>query len=184
MKIKWQNLSNKDWSKGLRENFSEIFERIFREMSPKLCRFALTYVMDVNVAEDIVQDAFLHLLSVISSLPEDTDVCGYLYSSVKNSCLNYYKHLRVEDSHQTKLTEALIYVKTSNYEQNDVLLEQVQRALQCLPEQQKRVLELKIFQGMSYREIAAELQVSEGTVHTHVKRAYKFIRDFLPVYSN
>ena len=40
---------------------------------------------------------------------------------------------------------------------------------------------MKIFQNMSYKEIARELKVSEVTIHTHVKRAYKFIRESLPL---
>ena len=39
---------------------------------------------------------------------------------------------------------------------------------------------MKIFQNMSYREIAQALDLSEGSVHTHVKRAYKFIRESMP----
>lgn len=52
--------------------------------------------------------------------------------------------------------------------------------LQKLPDQQRKVLEMKIFQNMSYREIAQALDLSEGSVHTHVKRAYKFIRESMP----
>lgn len=173
--------TNENWVKGLKDNSSVIFEQVFREMSPKLYRFALTYTMNEDMAEDIVQDTFMHLWAVAASLPDDTNINSYLYSSVKNSCLNYYKHLQVEDSNRTKLTEALVYLGSLEYEDDGGLFEKVQACLQQLPEQQRKVLELKIFQGMSYKEIAEELQVSEVTVHTHVKRAYKFIRESLPL---
>lgn len=173
--------TNENWVKGLKDNSSVIFEQVFREMSPKLYRFALTYTMNEDMAEDIVQDTFMHLWAAAASLPDDTNVSSYLYSSVKNSCLNYYKHLQVEDSNRTKLTEALVYLGSLEYEDDGGLFEKVQACLQLLPEQQRKVLELKIFKGMSYKEIAEELQVSEVTVHTHVKRAYKFIRESLPL---
>lgn len=173
--------TNENWVKGLKDNSNVIFEQVFREMSPKLYRFALTYTMNEDMAEDIVQDTFMHLWAAAASLPDDTNVSSYLYSSVKNSCLNYYKHLQVEDSNRTKLTEALVYLGSLEYEDDGGLFEKVQACLQRLPEQQRKVLELKIFQGMSYKEIAEELQVSEVTVHTHVKRAYKFIRESLPL---
>lgn len=173
--------TNENWVKGLKDNSNVIFEQVFREMSPKLYRFALTYTMNEDMAEDIVQDTFMHLWAAAASLPDDTNVSSYLYSSVKNSCLNYYKHLQVEDSNRTKLTEALVYLGSLEYEDDGGLFEKVQACLQQLPEQQRKVLELKIFKGMSYKEIAEELQVSEVTVHTHVKRAYKFIRESLPL---
>lgn len=173
--------TNEVWVKGLKDNSHDNFEQVFWEMSPKLYRFALTYTMNEDMAEDIVQDTFMHLWAVAASLSDDTNVSSYLYSSVKNSCLNYYKHFQVEDSNRTKLTEALVYLGSLEYEDDGGLFEKVQACLQQLPEQQCKVLELKIFQGMSYKEIAEELQVSEVTVHTHVKRAYKFIRESLPL---
>lgn len=174
-------MANEDLVKGLKNKSNEVFERIFREMSPGLFRFALAYTMNADTAEDIVQDTFMRLWTMVSSLPDDTNINSYLYSSVKNSCLNYYKHLQVEDSNRTKLTEALIYVGTLEYEDDSALFDKVQECLQKLPDQQRKVLELKIFQNMSYKEIARELKVSEVTVHTHVKRAYKFIRESLPL---
>ncbi len=181
MRSNESNISDKSWMKGLKENSQEVFEQVFRTMSPRLYRFALTYLMNTYAAEDIVQDVFMKLWTATSSLPDNTNINSYLYSSVKNACLNYYKHLQVEDSNKTKLTEALIYSGTLEYEDNHALFNNVQKYLQQLPEQQRRVLELKIFQGMSYKEIARELAISELSVHTHVKRAYKFIRESVPL---
>ena len=150
----------------LRRRSHRAFERIFKEMGPRLYRFAFSYLMNAEMAEDVVQD---------------TRVSTYLYASVKNSCLNYYKHLRVEDTNRTKLTEALIYMGSLQYEEGEDLFGKVQDCLRKLPEQQRKVLEMKIFRDMSYKEIARELNLSEVTVHTHVKRAYKAIREALPV---
>lgn len=181
MRCNGQDTADEDWINGLKNNSNEVFERVFREMSPGLFRFALAYTMNADTAEDIVQDTFMRLWTMVPSLPDDTNISSYLYSSVKNSCLNYYKHLQVEDSNRTKLTEALIYVGTLEYEDDSALFDKVQECLQKLPDQQRKVLELKIFQNMSYKEIARELNVSEVTIHTHVKRAYKFIRESLPL---
>ena len=176
------DIGKNDWGKRLKENPSAFFEYIFRDMSPKLYRFALAYTMNSDMAEDIVQDTFLHLWANVDSLLGDTNIEKYLYSCVKNSCLNYYKHLQVEDSNRTKLTEALIYLGTLEYEDNSTLFEKVQECLQKLPDQQQKVLELKICSNMSYKEIARELDILETSVHTHVKRAYKFIRESLPLF--
>ena len=152
----------------LRRRSHRAFERIFKEMGPRLYRFAFSYLMNAE-------------MSVLGTLPEDTRVSTYLYASVKNSCLNYYKHLRVEDTNRTKLTEALIYMGSLQYAEGEDLFGKVQDCLRKLPEQQRKVLEMKIFRDMSYKEIARELNLSEVTVHTHVKRAYKAIREALPV---
>ena len=175
-----RDIVNEEWIRGLKSNPEKFFERIFREMTPGLFRFALTYTMNEDSAEDIVQDTFTRLWTMIPSLPDNTNLSAYLYSSVKNSCLNYYKHLQVEDANQSKLTEALVYAGSLEYEDDSELLDKVWGCLQKFPDQQRKVLEMKIFQNMSYREIAQALDLSEGSVHTHVKRAYKFIRESMP----
>ena len=157
------------------------FEVVFNRYYAGLYRFALAYLMNRELAEDVVQEVFCSLWTSSLSIPESTHLKSYLYASVKHACLDYFKHLQVLDINQDKLTEALIFSGTIEYEDNEDLLEKVQACLDKLPEQQRRVLELKVFRDMSYREIAETLNISELTVHTHIKRAYKFIRSSLPL---
>lgn len=171
------DITNKVWIKGLKNDPNKFFERLFREMTPSLYRFAFTYTMNEELAKDVVQDTFMRLWTMAPSLPDNTNLPAYLYSSVKNSCLNYYKHLQVEDSNRTKLTEALIYASSLEYEDDSSLIDEVRECLQKLPNQQRKVMEMKVFQNMSYKEIAEALGLSEGSIHTHVKRAYKSIRE-------
>ena len=166
---------------GLRNQSHEVFEVIFRTYYPSLYRLAYAYLMSKNLAEDMVQDTFVSLWTFAPSLPLDTCVKSYLYSSVKHECLDYLKHLQVMDANKDKLTEALIFSRTVEYEDNQELLEKVRQCLQELPEQQRRVLELKVFEGMNYQEIANELSISEESVHTYIKRAYKYLRESFPV---
>lgn len=165
---------------GLRNQSHEVFEVIFKTYYPSLYRLAYAYLMNKNLAEDTVQDAFVSLWSAASSLPAGTCLKNYLYSSVKHGCLDYIKHLQVIDAHKEKLTEALIFSGTVEYEDNQELLEQVRQCMQGLPEQQRNVLELKVFKEMNYREIAQELNISEESVHTYIKRAYKYLRESVP----
>lgn len=85
---------------GLRNQSHEVFEVIFKTYYPSLYRLAYAYLMSKNLAEDMVQDTFVSLWSAASSLPTDTRLKSYLYSSVKHGCLDYIKHLRVIDSNK------------------------------------------------------------------------------------
>ena len=143
------------------------FEVVFNRYYAGLYRFALAYLMNRELAEDVVQEVFCSLWTSSLSIPESTHLKSYLYASVKHACLDYFKHLQVIDINQDKLTEALIFSGTIEYEDNEDLLEKVKA--------------LKVFRDMSYREIAETLNISELTVHTHIKRAYKFIRSSLPL---
>jgi RNA polymerase sigma-70 factor (ECF subfamily) len=157
------------------------FETIFKRYYPGLSRFARAYLMNRALAEDIVQDAFTALWARASSLPPATRLKHYLYSAVKHACFDYLKHLRVVDANHDKLTEALLFSGSVEYEENRELLDKIEQCLRALPEQQRRILDMKLYQGLSYREIARELDISEATVHTHVKRAYQSIRASFPL---
>lgn len=174
-------LTDEYWVNELRKRSHKAFEMIFKRYYADLFHFAATFVMDRETAEDIIQEVFGSLWSSCDSIPENTCLKKYLYSSVKHACLNYFKHLQVIDKHQERLTEALIFSGTLEYEDNQEILDRVRECFTRLPEQQRKVLEMKVFNDMSYREISAALSISEMTVHTHVKRAYKFIRESMPV---
>lgn len=175
------DIIDKRWIRGLRNQSHEVFEEIFKTFYPDLYKFAYAYLMNENLAEDVVQDVFVALWTTAESMPWNTKLKNYLYSSVKYGCLDYLKHLQVIDNNKEKLTEALIYSGTVEYEDNQELLEKVNQCLQELPDQQRKVLELKVVKGLNYREISQELNISEESVHTHVKRAYRYLRDSIPV---
>ncbi len=137
--------------------------------------------MNRQLAEDIVQDSFTKLWEVAPDLDEDTNIKGYLYTCIRNACKNYFKHNSVVDSHNLKLAEAIIHSNTLHYEDNTEVVARVRVCLEKLSPNQKIILEHKIFDSMSYKEIAEELDISELTVHTHIKRAYKFFRENYPL---
>lgn len=137
--------------------------------------------MNKEIAEDIIQDVFSKLWHKGKQIPEISSIKSYLYSSVKNASSDYLKHLKVIDSNRKKLTEALIYSGTAEYETNDEIIKQVRECLAKLSDQQRQIIELKVVNGLKYKEIAEELNLSQATVHTHVKRAYKFFREYFPL---
>ena len=73
----------------------EVFESIFREYYLMLKNYAWQYVLEEDVAEDIVQDVFVHLWERRNSLKLKVSVKSYLFTSVYNRCLNRIKHEKV-----------------------------------------------------------------------------------------
>lgn len=53
------------------------------------------------------------------------------------------------------------------------------RAIQKIPEQRRKILELAVFDSLSYKEIAARLNISVNTVKTQMGRAYQFLKEDL-----
>ena len=81
-------------TRELKEGKEVAFDYLFRTRYKNLCRFAATFVIHFDVAEDIVQEVFLSLWKMDrSGFPNLKTVKTFLYNSVQHRCLNYLRDL-------------------------------------------------------------------------------------------
>ncbi len=153
------------------EHFNSVYMLYYNE----LYRFAYHYVMCPH-AEDIVQDVFLKLYEKSYTIKDSSHLKSYLYSAVKNRCIDYMRKLKIEDAKRQKLIEVFVYCEDplGDTEEFDTV-EKLNQLINILPEQQQKILQLKA-EGKEYHEIAEILNISSGTVNIHVSRAYKTLR--------
>ena len=118
--------------------------------------------------------------AIAGELEFETNISSYLYSSVKHACLRYFRRLRLLDEYKKRQAEALVLsFADDDVEDDKELVALVQQALSKLSEQQRKIVELHVMEGKKYLEIAEQLALSENTVRTHLKRAYKILRENL-----
>lgn len=151
------------------------FEFVYKSYYRDLLRFAYSYAMDKTIAEDIVHDVYSRLWENAEVLPEIGNIKSYLFTVTRNNCLNYFKHLGVIDKNQDKVIEAIIFSDTYDYVDEETEL-RVQKCLEMLPVAQQMIMKMRYVENKSYSEIASELEISQETVHTHIKRAFSFFR--------
>jgi RNA polymerase sigma-70 factor (family 1) len=139
------------------------------------------YVKSPVIAEEIVQDVFLKLWFQRKNLTEIRSLESWLFTITKNLTLNCLKKIGHEWTAREKwvkendLSENNTDHKILNAE-NQQLLHQ---AIQQLSPQQQQVYKLAKEQGLSYEAIGKQLDISTGTVKTHMARALASIRLFL-----
>ncbi len=158
------------------------FEAVFRSFYRRLYLYAYSFVMDEMEAEDIVQDAFSIIWERRGKLPEHLNIEAYLFASVKHACLKYFRRLKIVDDYKVKQAEALLFSFAGDdtvLEEDAEIAEAVKKAIQQLTPQQACIVELYVTEGLKYSEIAKTLDLSENTVKTHLKRAYKILREHL-----
>jgi RNA polymerase sigma-70 factor (ECF subfamily) len=159
-------------------NISDIafIEKLFVAYYPSLCSFAKHYLGDLQAAEDIVQEMFAALLNNPRKLREKESASAYLYSSVKNKCLNQIKHQHVTE--RFKQSEIKDKEETSFY--SDHIIEEethrrIYQAIDTLPVRCREVISLGL-KGLKNNEIAEVLEISVNTVKTQKKIAYEQLR--------
>lgn len=146
-------------------------------MQNKLYRFALSMVSNNEIAEDIVQEAFIKLWKTRDGLHEILNLEAWSMRMVKNLCLDYFKSkyrktMLFEVSYDSPAAQA---TPQKQAEVTDTL-QQVQNVLKLLPEQQAHIIRLRDMEGYSYKEIAEILQVDINVIKVNLHRARKAVK--------
>lgn len=157
----------------------KVFRQIYDQYFNALCAFSYRYIPDVQSVEDLVQEAFLYLWENKDSFNNDLAIKSFLYTTVRNKCLNQLKHTAVELKHE----KHLLYEKQSEQEFNHHVIEEetfniLFREIQSLPRSAQKIILLAL-NGLKNPEIAAELNISLNTVKTQKKIAYAKLKEKL-----
>lgn len=156
------------------------FEQLFKSHFQHLCNFARQYVGDGEVAQDITQKVFIQLWEKRESLDPNLSIKSYLFTSVKNRCLN---HIRDSKNYRSKVLDVDCGDIEVAVEEDFLAVEELQSridyALASLPEKCRQVFELSRFEGKKYREISEELGIAQKTVEAHMSKAIKTLRTHL-----
>lgn len=154
------------------------FNFFFREHMEHLYQYAYAFVKERGVAEDIVQDVFIYLWTNRNKISYTGPVYAYLMRAVKNACINYRTHIQVEQKYQKEVMaisggDEVIEDPEDFEELRRKLFETVDK----LPPKCREIFIMGCVEGLKYKEIAAKLNVSQNTVKTQMKFAYRKIKD-------
>jgi RNA polymerase sigma-70 factor (ECF subfamily) len=174
-------MSDKLLFEKIKDGDEEAFEELFDKYYEPLVRFVWGYVKSEAIAEEIVQELFLKVWNISSTLTIQRSVKSYIYSAGRNMCLNYLKHQNTEQEWE-KEKKALHenQPRESKLDRNihyKMLHKEVEQAIQDLPERRRLIFVLSRHQDMTYKEIADFLDISENTVDTQIRRALATLRE-------
>lgn len=168
------------------------FRDIFLDYYQQLCHLSQHYLEDDDEAKGVVQEAFVKLWEVRHELNADSNLRNFLFTLVKNNCLNVLKRRQILLKHHEKIRwmemhyqyESLARMGDDYMEFNE-LKEKIDLAIRNLPEHCRVVFEMSRFEDLKNREIAEKLGVTQKTVEAHLTKALKLLRndlkDYLPI---
>ncbi|HHV85507.1 MAG TPA: RNA polymerase sigma factor [Petrimonas sp.] len=159
------------------------FHRVILPLKDKLFRLAWSIVRDSAEAEDIVQDVFLKLWTKNEEWDNIENLEAYCFRTTKNLAFDRVEALSIRkteniapESESGVFTDNITpYFKLVETERNTLIY----RCIDRLPENQKMVFQLREIEGMSYREIAEALDISEDLVKVNLFRARSKMKELL-----
>ncbi len=157
------------------------FEGLFREHYAVLCGFARKFVKDPVVAEELVQELFTQLWDKRESLNPENSIRSYLFTSIRNSCLNHLKHQNVRNRHADYARNLPVQMAPEPSQELEAaeLQARIQLAINELPDRCGEIFKMSRFEGLKYDEIAAKLELSPRTVEVQIGKALKILRQIL-----
>ena len=133
----------------------------------RLRNFIRKRVMDAGDAEDILQDVFYELIEAYRLTKPVEQVGAWLFRVARNRITDRFRKKRTEESGEAPGWEDLLPSKEGGPEAvyaRGVLLEELELALEELPDEQREVFVAHELEGRSFKEISAETGVSVNTL--------------------
>ncbi len=179
--------------KKIKNNDEIAFKVIFNEYYSRLYYFILEFISFDDIAENIVQDTFFTLWNKRNELKDDSNLNAYLFTVAKNNCLYRLRDQRYRqklfttntlDQNELEMNIEVLNTLDSSAYTFEEIERIIERTLEELPPQCKRVFILSRFEERKNREIAEELNISVKVVEKHISKGLKIfkesLKDYLP----
>lgn len=172
--------------KRISEGDKEAFDEFFALYYLKLIQFARIFVDSKEKAEDVVSEVLTNMVIHRKKVFILDNFDAYLYSSVKNKALSSIRKNLVADRYFKddcmKIQNHFTFV-----DPHDLLVEQeiqniLIKVIEGLPPRRKMVFQLIREEGLSYRQVAELLDISDRTVEVHLKLAVNELRNMVHEY--
>lgn len=161
------------------------FRRLFDIYSPGLLRFSYSILKKKELAEEVVSDVFFKVWVHRSRLPEIENFKAYLFTSSRNTALNYLDKEKRNRAIQLEDIEVPLQLDEICPESELIskeLREAIAKAIDHLPERCKLIYSLAKIEQLKYKEIAKILDISVKTIDHQLTIAIKKIGEEIKRY--
>lgn len=157
----------------------EAFEALVRRYQKPLYFLCLRYVRDHDAAADLTQRAFIRVMDKIRELRDAQIFRSWLYRIGANLALNHLRdHARfVDEEVPPESVEPSPAAHTMIEAAEDARA--LREAVTLLPTKQRMTLELRVYEELSFKEIAEALETSEGAAKVNFHYAVRRLRTLL-----
>ena len=149
-------------------------ETLYRMLAPKMFGVCLRYAKDTTEAEDNLQEGFIKVFTYIKNFRHEGSLEGWVRKIMVNVSLEKFRKQQV-----IYPVEDLTVFESKNYS-NDIIekitADELIELIQQLPPRYRMVFNLFVMEGMSHKEIAEMMEITEGTSKSNFARAREIMK--------
>ncbi|MCK9320895.1 MAG: RNA polymerase sigma factor [Bacteroidales bacterium] len=164
---------------GCKKGKPKAQKALYDMFAGKLFSLSLRYCKSREDAQDVFQEAFVKVFNNIQKYEDFGSFEGWMKRIFVNHALNFYRYSKanmyvstndIDIPYEDKDNDAYI----DNYKNNEII-----KAIQKLPSNQRLVFNMVEIEGLSYEEVASFLDVKEGTIRSQNSKAKANLRCLL-----
>jgi RNA polymerase sigma-70 factor (ECF subfamily) len=172
-----------DFVEMLRSGNADRFGILYDAFSGALFGIVKRIIPDTDQAQDVLQDAFIKIWEKRNTYDASKgSIFTWMLNIVRNTAIDFTrsKHFKAADKiRNLDDNVGIVNRTTSNRTNTDTI--GVSELVAELPEEQRQIIDLMYFNGMSQDEIATEYNIPLGTVKTRARSAMSKLRDFFKI---
>jgi RNA polymerase sigma-70 factor, ECF subfamily len=163
----------------------EGFDNLFRHYYPRLKSYVSSFVED-SVAEDITQDVFLYVWENRKKIYVGPAFYSYLFQAGYTRSIDYLKKQQSVTGFSSLIQHEITQIyETLAVNEGDILenlysedfYEKLYTLLERIPEQRRNVFLMAYIDGLKTKDIAANLDIPQRTVESHIYLTLKFLKE-------
>jgi RNA polymerase sigma-70 factor (family 1) len=162
---------------GLKQNNISVFNAIYLQYSKPLYVYLLHKLKDPELCNDVLQDIFVTVWEKRDELKIDTSIKSYLYQAARFKIVDIYRR---DIKYQKYLSELAGYIvepsTITDRIDNRKKLEEVETAVNNLPEKMREIFIMSRYGHQTTRDIASKTNLSPQTVKNQISKALRILR--------
>lgn len=153
------------------------FESVYKGYYARLYYYAFQFVADADTCKDLVNDVFEKLWEQWDAVDEHT-AGAWLYTSMRNLCVDYLRHQQVEKQYAELYRSAAEGWEEDGGEYEELMC-RIERVVGELSEPTRSIFKECYYHRRKYREVAEDFGMSSNGIKKHVMKALRLIRSEL-----
>jgi RNA polymerase sigma-70 factor (ECF subfamily) len=171
--MKWDDVSDVDLVRQFKSGDADAFDAIVRRFQDRVFRLASVWLYDEQAAADACQEVFIRGYKGLHRFRFRSAPFTWLYRTTRNVCHEFNRVRRTEALEEEPLDSKSVPEREVTDRDS---ARQVRQLVSRLPERQREVVMLRIFEDLSVKETAQAMGCREGTVKALLHKATERLR--------